>query len=850
MNTNSKGRQHRHVRLHRINHRRKGSTNLPIIIGGFFALVLTGAVATGVGLFMQQYADASDEANVLLDRLQEQNLPGNVFYARNGALLHQDVRRTENGEEILLQPVPLDSISPYLIDAVIATEDSNFYDNPGINVRGLTRAAYENFFPSDDDGVLEGSGGSSITQQLAKLLYFTYEERTERSIERKKNEIFLALAINSKFSKEEILEAYLNTVPLGNLTQGAEAASRVYFSKHADELTLGEAALLAGIPQSPTRYDPYRSWPEAKQRQGHVLDRMLADGLITESEAEAARQEDLDAKYNFTCEDCEPDVASLKESDAPHFVRYAQDELRELVGDEVYNAGGLKVTTSLDLEMQLTAQRITQQWSYAFETSIDPPPKNAAVSGIDPATGEILFYVGSRNYNDAPIEGENDILRSLQQPGSTMKVFTYLAAFWKGAPDNPETHGYDEALAHYKPETPVLDTQINPPLPGCINPIDPDYSPNNADRSFRGQITVRDALRFSRNIPAVRTISEIGWQPFIEVAHLLGIIGLNSETGYGCSITVGGADVRPLDLTFAGATLANNGLMRGRQAVEDSTLRLTGIATSGNSQIMPADNSRRVDPVSILRIEDANGNVIYDHSLPVEEQVVPPYYAWLVSDVLRLPTGTLGFEICGQHIAAKTGTQEKEDLEDEVEKRYSLDTWTMGWSRHLAATVWVGNSDNSPLSRDAFSTNTAGRLWRSIMETFLCDREPLDFDEPPAPEDYLDTPNRAAPPPDTLDPGECARLMRESGYTPADDTEPSLEELIGQLCSSRGGPAEECIPTDGVVVITPLGLEAVDPPCVDDGGGGGGNPGPFPNPFDPPGGGGGGGPAPPNPFTP
>jgi membrane peptidoglycan carboxypeptidase len=601
---------------------------------------------------------------------------------------------------------------------------------------------------------------------------------------------------------------------------------------------------------------------------------MAERGIITRNEAENAKAVDLDAKYHFSCTDCEPDVASLRNSPAPHFVRYAQDELREIVGDEVYNHGGLKVTTSLDLAMQQRAEEITQEWSYEFETSLNPPPKNAAVSGIVPGTGEILFYVGSRNYNDLPIEGENDILRSLQQPGSTMKVFTYLAAFWKGAQDNPSTEGYDETLAHYKPETPVLDSPINPPLPGCINPIDPDYAPNNADRSFRGQMTIRDALRFSRNVPAVRTISEIGWQSMIDTAHSLGIIGLNNEFGYGCAITVGGGDVRPLDLNFAAATLANNGLMTGRPAVA-AEQRLTGVATSGDLEIPVGDSARPIDPVAIIRVEDAHGNVIYSHDDPVTEQVVPAYYAYLISDVLRLPTGTLGFEICDQDVAAKTGTQELGDDEaNEARSRFSLDTWTMGWSKHLAATVWVGNSDNSPMSRDSFSTNTAGRLFRSIMETFLCGEnrlgDPAPFDVPPVPEDYANTPDRPAPPPDTLASDECRDLLEDSGYSQVDPEDPTLEELIGQLCGRRGGVGAgggdggECEGggsldvEDGEIVFTPCeeGDSGEDDEDDDDdgggsdGGGGGGN-NPFPgNPFEPgspPSGGGGGGDG--NPFN-
>jgi membrane peptidoglycan carboxypeptidase len=759
--------KHRHYRLHRINHRHKQKPGALTLVGGLLLLAVTGAASTGIGLFVRNYANAADDASPLADLVVEASLPGNVFYDRNGRLLHQD---TNDG--ILRQPVPLSQVSPHLIDAIISTEDSTFFDNPGVNVRGLTRAAYENIFGGGESEVLEGSGGSSITQQLAKRLYFTYEQRTDRSVERKSREVFLALAINQQYSKEQILEWYMNTLPLGNLTEGVEAASRVYFRKHAAELTLGEAALLAGIPQSPTRYDPYRSWRESKDRQEDVLRLMAERGVISDAEAEAAMAEPLDQLYGFT--QGAPDVASLKESDAPHFVRYAQDELREVVGEEVYERGGLKVTTSLDLDMQLTAQRIAQEWSYQFELTHNA--RNTAFSGIDPASGEILIYVGSRNYNDQPIEGENDILTSLQQPGSTMKVFTYLTAFWKGAPDNPETEDVDESLAHYKPDTLVLDSKINPPLPGCF---DPEYSPNNADRSFRGTIPISQALSSSRNVPAVRTIAEVGFRNVIETAHAVGLLGLQDPSVYGCSITVGGGDVRPLDLNYAAATLANNGLMIGRPTRE---LRPEGY--------------RQLDPVAILRVEDSAGNVVYDYT-PSESQVAPPFYAWLVTDTLRLPTGTLGYTICGQDVAAKTGTQEKEDKElEEGAARFSIDTWTMGWSRHLAVTVWVGNSDNTPMTRDSFSTNTAGRLFRSVMETFTCGRERLDFPAPEAPQDYLDTPARPAPPADLLDSAECRELIEESGYQPTEEGV-TLDDLLDELCGDQfsGG---------GGVVIDPI----------------------------------------------
>lgn len=694
-------------RFRRLNHRdrrRAQQHRHAWVLALLVAISLLGL--GGLGAFLglsafaaQEFTDYSRKIDELPELVAAATSPGNVFYDRNGAILHEFV--APDGQ--LHKPVSLASVSPALVDAIISTEDADFYDNPGINARGILRATYENFLPGSGPGFLQGRGGSSITQQLVKNLFFTYEERIDRSFSRKYQEVLLALAVNQEYSKDDVLEWYLNTLPLANQTVGVEAASQLYFGKPAEDLDLAEAALLAGIIQSPSRYDPFRNWEEAEGRRRDVLNLMVEHGVISPEEAEAAKERDLNAEYGLSGR--QVDIASIADSPAPHFVLYAQQELEEILGQERVQQGGLRVTTSLDLPLHLQAQEIVRRWSAEFAETHDA--RNAALAGIDPATGEILIYVASRDYNDRSIEGENDILTSLQQPGSAFKIFTYLTAFWKGS----------ELLSHFRPETPVADIPITPPLPGCA---DPEYAPNNADRSYRGIITVAQALSASRNVPAVRVIAEVGFEKVIDTARRMGLTTLRDPSFYGCSITVGGGDVKPLEMAYAAATVANNGLMKGRPSAE-----------------LRPPSYRRLDPVAILRVEDVSGHVLYDYTEPAEEQVVPAYYPSLVNDILTLPTGTLPFSIEGQVVAAKTGTQEKEG-----DERLSLDTWTVGWSRHLAVAVWVGNTDNAPIARDAFSTNTAGKIFREVMEMALAGKPKLPFEPVEAPQEYVQSRKR------------------------------------------------------------------------------------------------------------
>ncbi|RLC75014.1 MAG: penicillin-binding protein, partial [Chloroflexi bacterium] len=435
------------------------------------------------------------------------------IYDRNGNLLYE-VIPPQGGRRTI---VPLNRISPYVIMATIATEDARFYEHPGVDPIGILRALWQDIRARE-----MVSGASTIPQQLVRNVLLPPEEKSQRTLKRKIKEAILAAEITRRYSKDAILELYLNEIYYGHLAYGIEAAAETYFGKHAAELTLAEAALLAGLPQAPARYDPFVNFQAAKARQADVLRLMVEAGYITPQQAQQAYQEELHL--------ASPKVGMK----APHFVMYVRQLLEQRYGTDVLYRGGLRVYTTLDLHLQEIAERVARE---QIERLKDKHVTNAALVAIRPQTGEILAMLGSVDFYNEEIDGQVNVALALRQPGSAIKPITYLAAFEKG----------------WTPATLIWDVPTEfPDVPGRT------YRPTNYDGRFHGPVTVRVALGSSYNVPAVKALQFVGIPAFLEMARRLGITTLN-RPDYGLSLTLGGGEVTLLELTGAYAVLANGG---------------------------------------------------------------------------------------------------------------------------------------------------------------------------------------------------------------------------------------------------------------------------------------------------
>ncbi|MFB0535050.1 MAG: penicillin-binding protein 1C, partial [Anaerolineae bacterium] len=499
---------------HRQKRKTKRSTTL--LAQGFFivalAFVITFFASLALAIAGYTYIATSLPAP---EELQTRSVAfaSTKIYDRNGGLLYE-VFDPQGGRRTL---VPLTHISSYLPQATIATEDKYFYQHPGVDPIGIARAVWQNV---TERGIV--SGASTIPQQLARTVFLSPEERVQRTLSRKIKEAVLATEINRRYSKEAILEFYLNTIYYGNLAYGIEAAAETYFDKTAGELSLAESALLAGLPQSPAIYDPFTNPEAAKARQAVVLGLMVEGGYITPAQAEAARSEEL----RF--------IAQRIDIRAPHFVTYVRQLLEQNYGSAVLYPGGLQVYTTLDPRLQGIAERVAREQIVALA---DKHATNAALVAIRPGTGEILAMLGSVDFFDPEIDGQVNVALRLRQPGSAIKPVNYAAAFEKG----------------WTPATLIMDVPTE--FPDGANP---PYKPTNYDEKFHGPVLVRTALGSSYNIPAVKTLQYVGLPTFLEMAHRLGIASLN-RPDYGLSLTLGGGDVTLLELTGAYAVFANGG---------------------------------------------------------------------------------------------------------------------------------------------------------------------------------------------------------------------------------------------------------------------------------------------------
>ncbi len=665
--------------------------------------VLAGILSAGIIVFIG-YAAYARTLKSPEEAIAAAGGGTSIAYDRNGQQLYEYVDPVAG----LRDPVPINQISPYLIAATVATEDSTFYSNPGVNISGLLRAGVENLTPFGSGGFLGGSGGSSITQQLVKNIYISQEDRISSNpaveINRKFKETVLALELKRQYSDDQILDWYLNEIGYGNFAYGIQAASKQFFAKDAKDLTLAEAAYLAGLPQAPTTYQRYPD--KAKARQGEVLDLMIkhlddinaipaSDGsdqpllTLTSDQIDAARSEPL----NFT-------QASF-DVQAPHFDFYVQGEVEKMCQagqfdppegiscDKVVSDGGLRITTTLDLGLNKIAEQTVQDVITANEATTNG--HDGALVSIDPKTGEILAYVGSRDYSDEAIQGNVDIATSLKSMGSTMKMFTYLTAFKQGWV--PSTYVEDKPLTLDEggPQAHVI---------------------NNWNSAYLGKITVRTAFSQSVNTAAVRTVDDVGVDKMQDTAHEMGITDLN-QTDCGPTITLGACEVKMLDQVYAFSVLANNGTMNGHPTVENL-----------------GDGYRKVDPVSVLKITDASGKELYNFDKPQSEKVVDPAYAYMVTDVLSNDAITWSNLTIGRPAATKTGTSEN-----------FRDDTVMGYTPNLTTGVWLGNADNTPMANGTFSAAGAGPMWTTFMKAAV---------------DYLKLPADKFTKPDDITTSSCA----------------------------------------------------------------------------------------------
>src|SRR3989454_8054724 len=629
---------------------------------GLFALIIaTGALlllgaGAAVAFFTEDLPTPQDLARDPLPQSTK-------VYDRTGTqLLYQFSE--ENRELVGYEDIP-----QVLIDATVAAEDKTFFSNPGVDVLGIVRAVF-----ADVTGRTSGQGGAStITQQLVKQRIVG----SEVSLKRKIREAILAIEVTNTYSKHQILELYFNQIYYGNQAYGVKAAAQTYFGKaDLSKLTLAEAALLAGLPQAPSVLDPTQAdnVDRAAERRAYVLGQMVDNGTITQAESDAASAEEIKVAG--------PPVATIK---APHFVFQVRNQLAQILGGDeaAVSRGGYRVTTTLDMKTQEIGERQVREW---VDLLHNRNVWNAALVSIDPRTGEVLTYVGSVDYNnrdDPRVQGQFDVAGiGLRQPGSSFKMFNYVTALKKGA----------------TAATVVVDARTD--FTGKADPTRMSatacgYCPENADLQYHGPVTMRQAIRESRNVPAVRFLAEYsGIEETIQTAHELGITTDIDPTKVGLSLTLGAREVHLVDMASAYGVLANMGV--------------------------------RITPTYILKVEDARGKVVWEHKDYEQKRVLDQGIAWIMTDILKDTTQPSrdfifgSWTNIGRVAALKTGTTDN-----------LKDVYSVGYVPTLVTGVWMGNSNGDPMSHNDFSSAMGpGQLWRDYMKEALADTPASDWPRP------------------------------------------------------------------------------------------------------------------------
>ncbi len=625
-------------------HSRRHTIIAAVLVLFGIAFFIVGGILVAVAV--APVPDISSFANRQVDQSTK-------IYDRTGQVLLYDYNRDAKRDI-----VPLSDISPNAIQATIAIEDSTFYEHGAIRLTSIIRAML-----ADALGGALAQGGSTITQQVVKNTLLT----NEKSVVRKIHEWMLAIKLEQIYSKDQILEAYLNDIPYGGTLYGIEAAAESYFGVRAKDLSVAQAAYLAAMIQAPSYYSPYGVHRAALDtRENLVLDRMRTLGFITDAQYASAKAEQV----SFA-------PAGRNSIIAPHFVFYILNQLETLYGPEALTAG-LRVTTTLDADLQVKAESILD--TYALQNEKDFKASNDALVAVDPATGQILAMVGSRNFFDTTIDGQYNAALALRQPGSTMKPFAYSLALMDG----------------YTRDTVIFDTPTQ--FSTACKPSDtennvaPCYAPKDFDNTFRGPMTFETALAQSINIPAIKVLYLVGVTNMINLAKSFGLTTLGDATQYGLTIVLGGGDVRLLDLTGAYAAFANDGVKN--------------------------------TPTGILEVDDAQGKVLQRYT-PAPTRVLPANIARDISAMLsdapaRVPEYALNSPLSfpGYDVAVKTGTTDD-----------TRDAWVVGYTPSIALGVWAGNNDNSPMVK-SIAGFIAAPMWHEVMAYALSKYPRTYFGEP------------------------------------------------------------------------------------------------------------------------
>jgi len=620
--------------------------------------------------------------------LQRKVVQSTKIYDKTGNVLLYDIHGL-----IKRTVVPFDQMPRHMKNATVAIEDNNFYNHYGISPMSILRAFIINLFAGEIR-----QGGSTITQQLVKNTLLTHE----RTLTRKIKELVLSLKVERRFSKDEILNFYLNEIPYGSANYGIEAASQTYFGKQAKDLSLSEIAYLAAIPKAPTFYSPYGNHRDLlEQRKNLVLGRMQILGFINEEEENGAREEVI----QFISRGSE----GLK---APHFVLFVRDYLTENYGEDMVERGGLKVITTLDWNLQQKAEILVKQFVEEEEEKFNV--SNAGLVALDPKTGGVLVMVGSRDwFADSLPEGCTPGLNCAfepkvnvvayakgRQPGSAFKPFVYATAFEKGYTDQTVifdlptefNSSCDPDIEKQEKEKMKQEEQIDEEE----RPEDRCYHPKNYDNIFRGPVTFREALAQSINVPSVKVLYLAGVADSLNTAKSLGITTLDDDPNtYGLTLVLGGGEVRLLEMVGAYSVFANDGI--------------------------------RHPTTAIIRIEDAKGNVLEENK-PLGERVLSEQVSRIINDVLsdndaRTPAfGARSYlYFPDRAVAVKTGTTND-----------YRDAWVIGYTPNFATGVWFGNNDNSSMEKRVAGF-IAAPLWSAFLkETFktLPKEEFVEPDDP------------------------------------------------------------------------------------------------------------------------
>jgi penicillin-binding protein 1C len=650
------------VRGRKLDLRRTGGCLLRVFIVSLFLGVAALMLLTAFGVF-QYYSIAASLPSVgdLRDRAAQ--FETTRILDRNGSLLYE-ILDPNAGRRTF---IPLSEISPNVVAATISAEDKDFYSHRGFDPLAILRAFWQNFQSGETV-----SGASTITQQLARSLLLSPEERNQRSYLRKVREAILAIEIERRYTKDEILELFLNESYYGNLAYGIEAAAETYFGKDAGSLTLAEAAFLAGLPQAPSYYDIFSNAPATLNRHQTVVMLMFQlseeRGCISVSNSSEPVCVDAPAAANAIRQmEQRTFIPPSGDMRYPHWVQYIRTLLEERYDPQTIYRSGFTVYTTLDPDLQDAAQQsVTAQVSALAEKHVT----GGALVAIRPSTGEILAMVGSPDfYNEAASGQINMAVSPTRQPGSSIKPFTYLAAFEKG----------------WTPATLIWDVPSEFPPSGLPNDPNPPYIPVNYSHNFRGPVTVRTALANSLNVPAVKALYFVGVYDDPDTQQQEGLVGMANRLGltsltrddYGLSLTLGGGEVSLLEMTGGYAVIANGGV--------------------------------RIPPVAIQKIVDFQGNVVFEYEPPSGEQVLRPEHAFLMSSILsdnaaRAPVfGPNSILNLPFQAAVKTGTSND-----------SRDNWTIGYTPDLAVGVWVGNPDYTPMENTTGVTG-AGPIWSEFM---------------------------------------------------------------------------------------------------------------------------------------